>query len=62
MNRQRNSAPLFDTDRILMSKNHHDGEPSNLSHSRDFMVNMIKNAGYTPVERDALYNVVRVYS
>ncbi|NIP28782.1 MAG: hypothetical protein GWO38_34505, partial [Phycisphaerae bacterium] len=29
---------------------------------RDFMVNMIKNAGFVPVERDALYNEVQVYN
>jgi aminodeoxyfutalosine synthase len=48
---------------IMREKIIHDaGAPSELGHSRDFMVNMIKNAGYTPVERDALYNVVRVYN
>lgn len=48
---------------IMREKIIHDaGAPSEVGHSRDFMVNMIKNAGYTPVERDALYNVVRVYS
>lgn len=48
---------------IMREKIIHDaGAPSELGHTRDFMVNMIKNAGYTPVERDALYNVVRVYS
>lgn len=41
---------------------HDAGAPSELGHSRDFMVNMIKNAGYTPVERDALYNELRVYN
>ncbi len=48
---------------IMREKIIHDaGAPSEVGHSRDFMVSMIKNAGYTPVERDALYNVVRVYS
>ncbi|NIP39277.1 MAG: aminofutalosine synthase MqnE [Candidatus Dadabacteria bacterium] len=48
---------------IMREKIIHDaGAPSELGHSRDFMVNMIKNSGYTPVERDALYNVVRVYN
>lgn len=48
---------------IMREKIIHDaGAPSELGHSRNFMVNMIKNAGYTPVERDALYNVVRVYN
>jgi len=48
---------------IMREKIIHDaGAPSEFGHSRDFMVNMIKNAGYTPVERDALYNVVKVYN
>ena len=48
---------------IMREKIIHDaGAPSELGHSRDFMVNMIKNSGYTPVERDALYNVVKVYN
>jgi aminodeoxyfutalosine synthase len=48
---------------IMREKIIHDaGAPSELGHSRDFMINMIKNAGYTPVERDALYNVVKVYN
>ncbi|MGH7791210.1 MAG: hypothetical protein ACREOB_02740 [Thermodesulfobacteriota bacterium] len=47
----------------MLEKIIHDaGAPSEVGHSRDFMVNLIKNAGYTPVERDALYNVVRVYN
>lgn len=48
---------------IMKEKIIHDaGAQSELGHSRDFMVNMIKNAGYTPVERDALYNEVQVYN
>ncbi len=48
---------------IMREKIIHDaGAPSELGHSRDFMVNMIKNAGYVPVERDALYNELRVYN
>jgi len=48
---------------IIKEKIIHDaGAPSEVGHSRDFMVNLIKNAGYTPVERDALYNEVRVYN
>jgi len=48
---------------IIREKIIHDaGAPSEVGHSRDFMVNMIKKAGYTPVERDALYNVLRVYN
>ncbi|MGQ0793964.1 MAG: aminofutalosine synthase MqnE [Deltaproteobacteria bacterium] len=48
---------------IMREKIIHDaGAPSELGHTRDFMVNMIKNAGYIPVERDALYNTLRVYN
>ena len=46
---------------IIREKIIHDaGAPSEIGHSRDFMVNMIKNSGYIPVERDALYNEVKV--
>ncbi len=48
---------------IMREKIIHDaGAPSEFGHTRDFMVNMIKNAGFIPVERDALYNEVRVYN
>jgi len=48
---------------IIKEKIIHDaGAPSDIGHSRDFMVNMIKNSGYTPVERDALYNEVQVFN
>ena len=48
---------------IIKEKIIHDaGAPSDIGHSRDFMINMIKNSGYTPVERDALYNEVQVYN
>ncbi len=48
---------------IMREKIIHDaGAPSELGHTRDFMVNMIKNAGFIPVERDALYNEIRVYN
>lgn len=48
---------------IMREKIIHDaGAPSETGHSRDFMVNMIKNAGYVPVERDALYNELKVYN
>ncbi|GBD38757.1 Aminodeoxyfutalosine synthase [bacterium HR37] len=48
---------------IIREKIIHDaGAPSEVGHTREFFVSMIKSAGYTPVERDALYNVVRVYS
>ena len=29
--------------------------------TRDRMINLITDAGKVPVERDALYNVIRVY-
>lgn len=48
---------------IMREKIIHDaGAPSEIGHSRDFMINMIKNSGYVPVERDALYNEVKVYN
>lgn len=48
---------------IMREKIIHDaGAPSEVGHSREFMINLIKNSGYTPVERDALYNEVQVYS
>lgn len=48
---------------IMKEKIIHDaGAPSEVGHSRDFMVNMIKNSGYIPVERDALYNELAVYN
>jgi len=48
---------------IIREKIIHDaGAPSEVGHTRDFFVKIIKDAGYTPVERDALYNVVRVYN
>jgi aminodeoxyfutalosine synthase len=48
---------------IIQEKIIHDaGAPSEVGHTRDFFTRMIKDAGYIPVERDALYNVVRVYS
>jgi len=48
---------------IIKEKIIHDaGASSDIGHSRDFMVNLIKNSGYTPVERDALYNEVQVFN
>jgi aminodeoxyfutalosine synthase len=48
---------------IIREKIIHDaGAPSEVGHTREFFTRMIKDAGYTPVERDALYNVVRVYN
>ncbi len=47
---------------IMKEKIIHDaGAPSEVGHSREFMVNLIKNSGYIPVERDALYNELKVY-
>lgn len=47
---------------IIREKIIHDaGAPSEVGHTRDFMIRIIKEAGYVPVERDALYNVVKVY-
>jgi aminodeoxyfutalosine synthase len=40
---------------------HAAGAKSPLGLAKDNMVNMIKNAGFIPVERDALYNEIRVY-
>ena len=48
---------------IMKEKIIHDaGAPSDVGHSRDFMVNMIKRSGYIPVERDALYNELQVFN
>ena len=48
---------------IMKEKIIHDaGAPSEVGHSREFMINMIKNSGYVPVERDALYNEVQIYN
>jgi aminodeoxyfutalosine synthase len=41
---------------------HAAGAKSPLGLAKDNMVNMIKNAGFVPVERDALYNELRVYN
>lgn len=47
---------------IMREKIIHDaGAPSEIGHSRDFMISMIRNSGYVPVERDALYNELTVY-
>ncbi len=40
---------------------HAAGAKSPIGLAKDNMVNMIKNAGFIPVERDALYNEIRVY-
>ncbi len=48
---------------IMREKIIHDaGAPSEVGHSRDFMIKMIRDSGYVPVERDALYNEIRVYN
>ena len=41
---------------------HDAGAPSEVGHSRDFMIGMIRDSGYVPVERDALYNEINVYN
>ncbi len=40
---------------------HAAGAKSPIGLAKDRMVSMIKNAGFVPVERDALYNEIRVY-
>ncbi len=48
---------------IIKEKITHDaGAPSEVGHTREFLTGMIRNAGYTPVERDALYNILHVYN
>ena len=47
---------------IVSEKIIHDaGAKSEIGHTRDFFVKMIKDAGYIPVERDALYNELKIY-
>ena len=40
---------------------HAAGAKSPIGLAKDRMISMIKNAGFVPVERDALYNEIRVY-
>tara|TARA_Y100000590_G_scaffold432797_1_gene549204 strand:+ start:266 stop:1378 length:1113 start_codon:yes stop_codon:yes gene_type:complete len=48
---------------IITEKIIHDaGAQSEVGHTRDFFVKTIKDAGYLPVERDALYNEIKIYS
>ena len=41
---------------------HAAGAKSPLGLAKEYMVNMIKNTGFTPVERDALYNEIEVFN
>ncbi|MGH8103146.1 MAG: radical SAM protein, partial [bacterium] len=41
---------------------HAAGASSPVGMTKDHMVHLIREAGYTPVERDALYNEIRVYA
>ncbi len=48
---------------IVREKIIHDaGASSEVGHTREFFKRMIRDAGFVPVERDALYNVVAVYN
>ena len=52
-----------DADGTIVSEKiiHDAGAESEIGHTRDFFVKMIKDAGYIPVERDALYNELKIY-
>lgn len=54
---------VSDADGTIVSEKiiHDAGAKSEIGHTRDFFVKMIKDAGYLPVERDALYNELKVY-
>ena len=54
---------VSDADGTIISEKiiHDAGAKSEEGHTRDFFVKMIKDAGYLPVERDALYNELRIY-
>ena len=54
---------VSDADGTIISEKiiHDAGAKSEIGHTRDFLVNMIKDAGYLPIERDALYNELKVY-
>ena len=54
---------ISDADGTIVSEKiiHDAGAKSEIGHTRDFFVKMIKDAGYTPVERDALYNELKIY-
>ena len=54
---------VSDADGTIVSEKviHDAGAKSEIGHTRDFLVNMIKDAGYLPIERDALYNELKVY-
>ena len=54
---------VSDADGTIISEKiiHDAGAKSEIGHTRDFFVNMIKDSGYIPVERDALYNELKIY-
>ncbi len=54
---------VSDADGTIISEKiiHDAGAKSQIGHTRDFFVNMIKDSGYIPVERDALYNELKIY-
>ena len=54
---------VSDADGTIMSEKiiHDAGAKSEIGHTRNFFVKMIKDAGYLPVERDALYNELNIY-
>ena len=55
---------VSDADGTIISEKiiHDAGAKSEVGHTRDFFVKMIKDAGYIPVERDALYNELKIYA
>jgi|TARA_B100000131_G_scaffold76427_1_gene72980 aminodeoxyfutalosine synthase len=54
---------VSDADGTIVSEKiiHDAGAKSEIGHTRDFFIKMIKDAGYLPVERDALYNELNIY-
>jgi len=54
---------VSDADGTIVSEKiiHDAGAKSEVGHTREFFVKMIKDSGYIPVERDALYNELKTY-
>ncbi|MBT4435587.1 hypothetical protein HOD02_04670 [bacterium] len=54
---------VSDADGTIVSEKiiHDAGARSEIGHTREFFVRMIKDSGYLPIERDALYNELKVY-
>jgi|TARA_B110000263_G_scaffold41632_1_gene33516 aminodeoxyfutalosine synthase len=54
---------VSDADGTIISEKiiHDAGAKSEVGHTREFFVKMIKDSGYLPVERDALYNELKTY-